>query len=1359
MPRPSQFGVLIRTPPFVTAIVLLALSLGAVPSNPRANGEIAPNQTEFFETRIRPVLIEHCYACHNSADNQEGELALDDRAGLLRGGAGGKIVIPGNPENSRLIAILKHEIDGMKMPEDGPKLDDQVIADFEKWIRMGSPDPRDKPPSAEEIAEATSWPLQRQRRMRWWSWQQISTAPPPNGPGTPIDRFIVQKLNANGLEPSPPADSTTLVRRLYYTLIGLPPTVSELEHWLKRFDESNRSEQTVNELIDHLLGSVHFGERWARHWMDWIRYAESHGSEGDPAIDNAWLYRDYLIRALNADVPYDTLVREHIAGDLLTEPRINESLGINESMIGPTHWRMVFHGFAPTDALDEKVRFIDDQINVFSKAFLGLTVSCARCHDHKFDAISQKDYYALFGILASCRPGRQVIDLPGIQLQHADALRQLKMAIRKALASDWLALEATTQAKLEQIAGDDSIKRDGLPQTIQGLLSETAANAIQDRWQKLASQRAEHQKSRANAQAIRQWDFTTSKGHQDWYRQELGLQSGPSKPGDFNVLTNGESAIQSVYPSGTYSHSLTTKHAARLTSPDFIIGENQEVWIHAIGDRGAATRYVIQDYPRNGTVYPVQTLKPKWSWQRYDLNYWAGDSAHLELTTAKDAPLLTKNEEGSWFGIREVRITKSGQTPPQKNAMYLDALLECSPRAPTTSREVKEIVWKTIRQSLQDWAADSCSDAQADFIDQCLQSGLLSNALRDLKNAQPLIAKYRELELSIITPTRVPGLDETEGRTQALFIRGNHKRPAENVPRRFLEAIDPTPYHTTMSGREKLADDVLRHDNPLTRRVVVNRVWHHLFGQGIVGTPDNFGRLGQQPSHPELLDWLATQFERDGWSLKSLIRSIVTTQTWQQTSTPSATAKRIDPNNKWLSHAHVRRNEAESIRDALLVASGQLDRTVSGQPVNGETPRRSIYVRVIRNRLDPFLRAFDFPEPFSTTGRRDVTNVPAQSLTMMNDAQVMRHASKLAESVIREDQFDTEEARVAQLFLTTFSRPPTNTEIEFAKQFLQNYRTAIKVDMSEIAAIRQQIAALSVKRNAILAPAREELLSAKTKANATLDLKPISRWDFDRDLRDSVGVQHGIAHGGASVEDGFLVLNSGGYVTTPPITRPITAKTLEAWVSIDDLGQRGGGVLTVQTSDGVTFDSIVFGEQEPQRWLAGSNNFKRTESFRGAREESPPEEFVHVAIAYHSDGRIIGYRNGEIYGESYKRGTPVSFPAKEAIISFGVRHLPAGGNRLFRGRIDRATLYDRALSEEEVAASFSNEGRWISQTEVIESLSTTQAKQLTEITEALSKLNKKMKNLGPVPERFDEQASWTDLTRTLLTLKEFIYVR
>lgn len=1353
---------------------ILALMVALLLALPQAGDAAEPPpsaaQLEFFETRIRPVLVEQCYECHNSSRTTEGGLAVDERSALLEGGDSGVIVVPGKPAESRLLAILRHEVEGMKMPKGLGKLEARVIADFEKWIAMGAPDPRDKAPSADELAEATSWETVLKKRKQWWSFQPIRKLQPPDVAGNnwsehPIDRFVLQALQAKGLTPVEQADAGTLVRRLYFALIGLPPTADEVEVWTARLKQP----AGFNDLVDHLLNNPHYGEHWARHWMDWIRYAESHGSEGDPNIDNAWRYRDYLIRALNQDVPYDQLVREHIAGDLLKQPRINPELGINESMIGPAHWRMVFHGFAPTDALDEKVRFIDDEINTFTKAFLGLTVSCARCHDHKFDPISQRDYYALFGILGSCRPSRVPIDTQEILDRNRDKLAALKPQIRTAVADAWLATLPELRAQL--LSKEGAGKTADKPQMLLNPLYQLRKAASDDAqlvaaWQvQLDAWKAERQKHVAAAQRTlwRQWDFSKPADYATWFRQGNGLSQQPSAAGDFSVMPDGATGLTGIYPAGVYSHTLTAKHVARLSSDIVHLDNNYDLWVRVIGDGGATVRYVVYDYPRNGTVFPVTQLSKEWKWQKFDLTYWNGDDIHIELTAGKDAPLLVNNEPRSWFGIREALIVPKGDPAPTEYREFLDPLFEVAAAAPPKSfADVANRYVISVTDAVKAWQQGTITSAQASLLDACLQQGVLPNKLDELATAKPLINEFRRLEAEIVVPTRVPGLEETVARNQHLFERGNHKKPADEVPRRFLEAIDATPYQTTQSGRLQLAENLLRDDNPLTRRVIVNRLWHHLFGVGIVATPDNFGRLGSEPTHPELLDYLATRLQGHGWSMKDAIRYIVTSNTWQLSSRPSAKAQQVDPENRLLSHAHVRRLEAESIRDALLAVSGTLSGELFGGPVDGNSSRRSVYVRVNRNSLDPFLRAFDFPEPFSATGRRDVTNVPAQSLTLLNDDRVATLASAWATSLLANTKLTLDEERVQAMFATAFARPASSADIQRFQEYLAATKTRYTELANQVAALRTQIEQRQVAIRSVMDPVRSRLIAearAKSAAGEQVVPKPIGRWEFESDLKDVAGPAHAEARDGARLENGMLVVGKQAHVITAPIKQTLKAKTLEAWVQLDTLDQSGGGVMTIQTRDGVTFDAIVFAEANPRQWMAGSNGFVRTQPFNGPQDQDAATRPVHVAITYHDDGRITGYRDGQPYGKAYQSNGPQEFKAGETVIGFGIRHLPAGGNRMLAGRILRAQLYDRALSAEEIQATATSAPYFVAESQVLAALTEVDRKQIAADRQRIRELEAEVDSLGTLPETVNDKALWTELARTMFTFKEFIYVR
>ena len=1343
---------------------LLAIHSGYAADSP------TNEQLEFFETRIRPVLVEQCYSCHNSSKEADGSLELDHRAGLLKGGDGGEIVVPGNPQASRLLAILRHEVPGTKMPQAGAKLDKSVIADFEKWIAMGAADPRDTPPTADEIAKATSWETVLEKRKQWWSLQPVRNVEPPVATGNswsdhPVDRFILVKLHEKDLQPNEKADPRTLVRRVYFALIGLPPNADESERWAIRVTEPNG----FAELVDHLLSSPHYGERWARHWMDWTRYADSHGSEGDPEIDHGWLYRDYLIRALNADVPYDQMVREHIAGDLLEHPRINSQQGINESLIGTAHWRMVFHGFSPTDALDEKTRFIDDQVNVFSKAFLGLTVSCARCHDHKFDAIGQKDYYALFGILSSCRPGRTAIDVQEKLDMNRARLAELKPQIKAAIAKVWLKSNTALIEKLLAEKAEPKKKDSGksVMQSWSLFRSDiddgmSVAEAWQERvkeWNDERIDRSAHEQR----DSLRRWRFDNAEDLSEWTRTGSGLSDErPAAAGEFAIASQGNTALVGIYPSGVYSHRLTAKHAARLTSGDVPIDGEYDLWLCAIGDNAASTRFVVHDYPRRGVVFPTTDLKNQWQWIKFDMSYWSGDRMHVELTTGSDAPVLVKNQSRSWFGVREVMILPNGESPPHESNEMLDPWFQVAEKEPPKSLDdAAHQLAASIEAAIQAWLANTMTDAQAYLLDACLKQGLIPNELDAMEDAKTIVTEYRELEEAIPVPTRVPCLEETIARTQSIYIRGDHKHPGDDVSRGFLSAINDKPYSTKQSGRLELAEDVLRADNPLTRRVIVNRLWHHLFGRGIVPSPDNFGRLGQTPTHPELLDHLASRFQSQGGSIKAMIRFLVTSKTWQLASHPSPQALQVDPDNQLLSHAHVRRLEAEAIRDSLLSVSGSVDLGMFGEPVNGNSKRRSVYIRVTRNALDPFLRAFDFPEPFSAVGRRDVTNVPAQSLTMMNDEQIASLASAWAKRVLQMNLV-TDEDRIRSMFVDALGRPALAEEIHRAQNYLVETASKYADAAKQLTELQQKIDEQRSAIDQLIEPMRSRLFAdskTKTVSMEKIPPKPIGRWLFGDSLQDAMGSADAEVKGGAHVEDGALILNKLGYAVTSPLKQTLKEKTLEVWVQLDTLAQKAGGVMTIQSSDGAAFDSIVFAEKSPNQWLAGSNNFSRTQAFDGPEETEAANRVVHVAIAYHSDGQIVGYRDGEIYGKPYQSDGPYEFKAEKTVVSFGVRHLPAGKGRMLEGSIIRAELYDRALTAAEIKASSGSITPFVSEAQIAAALTEAERRRLDADRIELAKWEAEFKELRQVSEPSDDHPQWTDLARAIFTFKEFLFVK
>jgi hypothetical protein len=1346
-------------------VALLALTHGAsaLPQSP---------PREFFEARIRPVLAEHCYRCHNSSGTKKGRLALDHRAGLRLGGKSGPAIVPGRALDSLLIQAIRHEHPKLRMPKKGPKLSAAVVSDFVKWVDDGAVDPRDKPPTAAKLKAALSWESVRRLRMQWWSFRPVANPrPPEDGQSShPVDRFVLKRLSTAGLVPAPPAVRRTLLRRVTYALTGLPPTPEEILTFVG--DESADAYESV---VDRLIASPAFGERWARHWMDWLRYADSHGSEGDPAIPHAWRYRDYLIRAINADVPFDQLVREHIAGDLLPKPRIDRQRGVNESRLGTAQFRFVQHGFAPTDALEEQVRFTDNQIDVLSKAFLGLTVSCARCHDHKFDAIGQSDFYAMYGIFVSCRPATVTIDTPELLATNKTELEASKARIKKRLAAAWLAATGDVTAKLR---GSDKATRNLLAKARRDVksplhawsrLSSVETGKFASTWKELVRQWSESRdrlrKQRANSSG---WDLA---GHDaaKWYSYGVGLTGERSLPGEFQVLPDGDRVVASVLPGGVYSHLLSSKHNGVLSSPRFLY-DMKSIYVRVVGDGGAMARYVVRSYPRSGTVYPVHRIRGgKRRWVRWDATYWRGDWGYLELSTAADQAVeINTQATRSWFGItRAVFVSaeqeKNGPTPQDEAAEFVTPLfVGAASASPEDLAALEGVYTDALRSCVRAWKRGTMSDEQAEFLGFFVRSGLLPVSLGKLPELGKEVARYRRLEKEVPVPRRAPGILEAGPFDQPLLVQGDHKRPGKPVRRRFLAAIDARAYDTASSGRLELARDFVRPDNPLTSRVAVNRLWHHLFGRGIVATTDNFGRLGEKPTHPRLLDYLARRFVDSGWSIKKMIRLLVTSETFRTGSRGSPRAAEVDAPNHLLSHFRVRRLEAEAIRDALLAVTGQFDRTMYGPAVSGGSRRRSVYVRVKRNNLDPFLSTFDAPEPHTTRGRREATNVPAQSLTMLNDPFVIAQAGTWAGAILADTSLDSDRAKIQRMFVMAFGREPNAAEMRRSQEFLIATATRVTRRVRDIARLNAGIVKSRMEQLALTGPLRKLLLKAieENPSDAPAGPRPIANWEFDGDLKDSIGSLHGAIRGRARLSDGALVLDGEGHVETVPLTRDLREKTLEAWVVLGNLQQRGGGVMSVESSGGGVFDSIVFGERDPMQWLPGSNNFRRTKPLGGPVESDAKKRPVHVAITYGRDGTITAYRDGKPYGKSYKTSAPVAFGAGRSVVLFGMRHSPASRGKYLRGRVLRARLYDRALSADEVDASFRGDRKFVSESQVLAAMTDGQRREHARIGTRIAELERQLMKLEP-PEgvRASPDRAWQDLAQCLFNFKEFLYVR
>jgi hypothetical protein len=889
--------------------------------------------------------------CHGP-QKQKGGLRLDTKSAFGKGGDNGAALIPGEPAKSRLIEAVLYDGD-TKMPPKG-KLSEADIAILNAWVKGGAPWPEDG--TAATAEPSSNFDLQARAKAHW-SFQPIQRPPVPPlankkvSSDNPIDRFLLAKLNEKGLSFAPAASKRTLLRRIYFDLTGLPPSPDEIDAFLK-----DESPDAYDKVVEKLLAAPAYGERWGRHWLDLVRYAETHGHEFDFEIPDAWRYRDYVIRAWNADVPYNQFLTEQIAGDLLTNPRRDARTGVNESLLGTGFWWLGEAKHSPVDSRAELADRTDNQIDVFGKTVLGLTLACARCHDHKFDPIATKDYYALFGIIASSRYCRTTIDDPAPTVKLLDEIQRLR-------------------GELTAISTAIPLDKPSSPP---------------DDW-------------RSKSVAFERFE---AGWRQRW--DACGLAFRPE--------------VGDGFP---HSGREVRKLSGALRSPTFTI-EQPYLAIRVAGRDGKARiilngLQLIQDPIYGGLVRGINHGE-EFRWIVFDLRMWKGQRVYLELLD--DGPGYVAIRE-AWFA----------NVPPPADPVEKVSLPEL-PAAATP-------------------------------------------------DAKKLAERIRELESKIPESHRAITMRDGTGINEHVFVRGNHKTLGVEAPRAFLEAFGNRPFAESGSGRLQFAAAVTDPANPLVARVLVNRLWKHHFGEGIVRSPDDFGRQGQAPTHPELLDWLAAELVNPSmsadklepklrpWSMKHLHRLMVLSAAYRQSShadsgkateeaqkalpalaTSAPDPLVVDPLNKLLYRQNLRRLEAEAIRDAMLAISGRLDRTMEGPgvlphltehevgrgrpssgPLDGNG-RRSVYLAVRRNFLNPMFTAFDYPTPFTTIGRRSVSNVPAQALVMLNNPFVLQQSELWAKRVLAVPNRATED-RVRGMYEMAFGRLPTSAELTAAVDFLQ----------------------------------------------------------------------------------------------------------------------------------------------------------------------------------------------------------------------------------------------------------------------------------------------------------------------------------
>ncbi len=898
---------------FVVATVQPATRAGATET--KAGQAPDATQVEFFEKTIRPLLVERCQKCHG-AEKQEAGLRLDRREPAFQGGDSGPVIVPGEPEKSRLIAVVRYDGD-TQMPPSG-KLPESELAALVAWVKQGA-----AWPAEQAFAAPAAAPANPEHAAEHWAFQPLTRPAPPavkqqDWCATPIDAFVLHELEKQNLTPAARADRRTLLRRASYDLIGLPPTAEEADAF-----ERDKSPGAWPRAIDRLLDSPHYGERWARHWLDVARYADTKGYvfTQERRYPFSYTYRDYVIRAFNEDLPYDRFVVEQLAADRLPLGDDRRALAALGFLTLGRRFMLNTHDI------------IDDRIDVVSRGLLGLTVTCARCHDHKFDPIPTADYYSLYGVFASSvEPDEEpLLGMP----EESAAYEQFK-----------------TELAARQKAFDDYRAQK---------LNELAVNL----------------RSRAG----------------DYLAGLVGQRSGESA-GDEAMLSLGKGELR-----------------PRLL----------QRW---------------RDYLMRTAAAHHPVFAP---WH--------------ELVAIPTAEFSNKS------GEIYTRLAGASDAAKPINATVAAALAQ---RRPATMIDVAALYGELLAAVDKQWtdaraanaALEKLPDPAAEELRQVLYGGDSPAAISDEQGSRmldrdvkahltELKKKIDELEVnSPAAPPRAMALVDAPKPTEPhIFIRGNPARAGEAVPRRFLEVLargERKPFQQG-SGRLELAQAIANPENPLTARVLVNRVWLHHFGQALVRTPSDFGARSEPPSHPALLDWLASAFIDQGWSIKTLHRWIMLSNVYQQASVERPECAAIDPENRLIWRMNRRRLEFEALRDSYLAAAGRLDRKLGGRPIDlwaqPFTARRSVYAYLDRQDLPGVFRIFDMANPDVSNDQRPRTTVPQQALFAMNSPFVIEQARHIAARPEISGEADPAR-RVQALYRAILARPAQPDEIELGLRFV-----------------------------------------------------------------------------------------------------------------------------------------------------------------------------------------------------------------------------------------------------------------------------------------------------------------------------------
>ncbi len=1076
-----------------TAALVFAVLITSLPGLAVADEE----HEELFERRVRPLLVEHCFRCHGpQVPSPKSGLRVDSLEALLEGGKRGPAIMPGAADESLLVQSLRHDTERkLHMPRGKPQLPTDQIDDVARWIDAGAPWP------ATFVAESESASDDDPQ----WALKPLTDPQVPESEGdiwskNAVDRFILASLNAAGLQPAPAADRRALVRRLSFDLIGLPPTPAEVEGFV-----TDERPDAYERLVERLLASPHYGERWGRHWLDIVGYGETDGHEYDPDKPDVHRYRDYVIAALNQDLPYDQFVREQLAGDLLEAQRFSLDGAREESSLATGFYWLGSVQNVPVDEPLADANQIERQIDVIGKAFLGLTMACARCHDHKFDPLPTTDYYALAGVLYSSRRVHRWVDSPALKAQMKatrQSLSELRRRVRhlelKAQAAAQVAaseslsdyLLAAAEVARRQATDDEraiaaaaqsaGLDADRLARWVDHL---TRAAEVRDPifypWTRLGNQTSDQFAARAASLADNMSkvkaripgelsahdlfeDFESST-YEGWTQIGPAFGAGPTMAGP---------AVSEVIGQGyADSSAFGDRMTGRLLSPKFVVPGKFINFLIAGGEhpQRACLNLIIYGQPQPETTATGDGTS-RFRSVSFDVRNLIGREAHIELVDEVAAP-------GGYVAVDQIFF--SNEEPDEivrrPNARVLSMI--SSGKLPS-AEALASAYGELFADVLSDWQEQSASDPAArqldDPADEQLRSFLLGAdnpawvaepeqdflSPGELAELDKLRSALAETERRLPRPATAMIASDGEVADVAVQISGQPSSLGDVVPRGVPPSLaDDADGPVQGSGRLEVAHWMTSPDNPLFARVVVNRLWHYHFGAGLVSTPDNFGSLGERPTHPELLDYLAQRLIDSGWSLKAMHRLLVMSAAYRQGGMVRLEAREIDPANRLLHHMPLRRLDAECIRDAILTVAGNLNSQMYGPgvplhiepymqgrsvpaesgPMHGDH-RRTIYQQVRRNYLPPMLVAFDFPKPDTTIGRRAAALVATQSLVLLNNEFVHHEAAAWGARIAA--LLGNAASRIGTMYAEALNRPPNQEELTAAADFIAAQTTS-----------------------------------------------------------------------------------------------------------------------------------------------------------------------------------------------------------------------------------------------------------------------------------------------------------------------------